>query len=583
MRPSAFPCAALAAIAVSLAGCGGGGGGSSATVSPPPPPANKAPEAVASASADSAWSSQAVQLDGTASSDADGQISSYRWTRVSGPAVNIDAADSANASFVVPPLDGADELRLRLEVTDDDGATAAAEVAVRLDAAPIVYDVEVADGAGFKVDDESVGLLLRSATLEGNPVTPLALEWSSSLQGGVASGFGVNERIDADLEAGAHALTLTGDFGDFGIVRFSTDFRVRPRMLPVPAYLSTPAAGHKQRVRVVLVSHLPTTDGVNLDTTEANYTYRPPEWSGNNLDDLLAYIDTINVRKKFILEEMSRFRGYKTSNDPYLGYEIAAHFAYYEPMPRTARTNPFDPNQRMADFAGLMAKIGGRDWVENQSVGEFWFNNYLNADFQFWESNMSSPTTGDISNSDQFTGDLPIYNRTYVVYGTNYHRTQAEAIHNHGHQIERMLDYVDRLHSGDSELFWGKFVGVPGYPGPPMIPGRCGWTHQPPNTTTDYGYSDQTPVEVDCEDWRPDGTGAKVAVNSAYFEALSYAWPEGVVDIPQKAETQFYIWWGQNMPGDGNTIPYESTTMENWWRIIGDWDTAIATGVRLYR
>jgi hypothetical protein len=35
--------------------------------------------------------------------------------------------------------------------------------------------------------------------------------------------------------------------------------------------------------------------------------------------------------------------------------------------------------------------------------------------------------------------------------------------------------------------------------------------------------------------------------------------------------------------GAGNTIPYNSTTMENWWTFVGDWDAAIAARKRLYR
>jgi hypothetical protein len=47
-------------------------------------------------------------------------------------------------------------------------------------------------------------------------------------------------------------------------------------------------------------------------------------------------------------------------------------------------------------------------------------------------------------------------------------------------------------------------------------------------------------------------------------------WP--TVSVPQKDESQWYIYWGQNMPGAGNAIPYGSTTMENWWIFIADWD-----------
>ncbi len=372
--------------------------------------------------------------------------------------------------------------------------------------------------------------------------------------------------------------------GETNTASSSANQRVMHRVNDIPSYLATPAAGYQQLMPVVLITHIPTQDGVTLDLSEANYPYRPPEWSNNSVADLLDYIELINTRQKFILEERSRFRGYKMpSNDPYLGYSVVAHYIFYDALPLDTRRNPFDFNQFMVDFEQVINEIGGADWVNNQGVREFWFNNYFNEKFQFWESNMSSPTTGDISNSDRYPGDLPVFDRTYVVYGTNYHRTQAEAVHNHGHQVEAMLDYVDRLHSGTSGLFWGEFVGVPNFPGPPMIPGRCGWTHQPPNTTIDYGYGDQTLVSVDCEDWRPDGTGARTTVNSAYFDSLSYAWPDGNINIPQRAETQFYIWWGQNMPGDQNEIPYNDTTMENWWKIIGDWDAAITNQTRLYR
>ena len=53
-----------------------------------------------------------------------------------------------------------------------------------------------------------------------------------------------------------------------------------------------------------------------------------------------------------------------------------------------------------------------------------------------YESNMASPFTGDISNSFREPDDLPILDHTYIVYGINYRRTQAEAVHNVGHQME---------------------------------------------------------------------------------------------------------------------------------------------------
>lgn len=65
-----------------------------------------------------------------------------------------------------------------------------------------------------------------------------------------------------------------------------------------------------------------------------------------------------------------------------------------------------------------------------------------------FESNLASPTTGDISNSYRDNADLPILSHTYVVYGINYRRTQAEALHNVGHQLEAMLSYISTRQTG---------------------------------------------------------------------------------------------------------------------------------------
>ena len=97
---------------------------------------------------------------------------------------------------------------------------------------------------------------------------------------------------------------------------------------------------------------------------------------------------------------------------------------------------------------------------------------------------MSSPLTGDISNSNRDNTDLPVYNSTYTVYGQNFRRTQAEAVHNHGHQLEAILSHVNHLQYGNTDLFWKKFVGQD--ENEDFITGRVGWTHMPPNTTKHY-------------------------------------------------------------------------------------------------
>jgi hypothetical protein len=327
---------------------------------------------------------------------------------------------------------------------------------------------------------------------------------------------------------------------------------------------------------VVAISYVPTLDGVNLNTVEANYDYRPPEWTTDTVVGVLSYTELLSTRAKYFLEERTRFRGYKNAAAaPYMGYQVVAHYVFYAPLPLSGRAT--GSGQTIVDYTKILNRINAQQWVESEGVREIWLWNYFKDPIMVWESNMSSPTTPDISNSDRFDADLPIYDKTYVVYGYNYQRTQAEAVHNHGHQLESMFSYVDALRHGNTTLFWGQFVGMPDGNPPGALPmnlGRCGWTHSPPNTTANYDYGNETLVNSDCEDWRPDGLGTKRPVNASYWRSLSYAWPEGT-DIPQKGETQFYLWWMQNVPGDNNGIPYGSATLENWWQFVADWDESI--------
>ncbi len=90
-----------------------------------------------------------------------------------------------------------------------------------------------------------------------------------------------------------------------------------------------------------------------------------------------------------------------------------------------------------------------------------------------------------------------------------------------------------------------------------------------------------TLVESDIEDWTPAGTGQRKAVNASTWGDLVYAWP-GDPNPEQKTESQWYIYWMQNMLGLGNTIPYNQGSMSNWWQFTGDWDQSIRTGRGLH-
>lgn len=111
-----------------------------------------------------------------------------------------------------------------------------------------------------------------------------------------------------------------------------------------------------------------------------------------------------------------------------------------QPLP----TRPKRPGDGvpMTDYAGIMAEIDIRTWVEQKGVKEVWLFAYHGGVVGLWESNMSSPH-GDVSNSDRDPADLPVLSRTYTVYHYNYQRDVGEAVENHAHQIEHLLNYVD--------------------------------------------------------------------------------------------------------------------------------------------
>ena len=68
------------------------------------------------------------------------------------------------------------------------------------------------------------------------------------------------------------------------------------------------------------------------------------------------------------------------------------------------------------NYTALFDSIGLKKLVEVDGVKEVWFNYSLyKPNMMIPESNMSSPY-GDVSNSYMHNDDLPVYNKTYVVY-----------------------------------------------------------------------------------------------------------------------------------------------------------------------
>ncbi|HEX2213985.1 MAG TPA: LamG-like jellyroll fold domain-containing protein, partial [Mycobacterium sp.] len=368
---------------------------------------------------------------------------------------------------------------------------------------------------------------------------------------------------------------------------------VRIRRRAADPYLATPIAGALWEVPVIYIEYFPTSDAVNLDVTKA------PGFGGPDpmtLDGVEQYTLGITHRRKMMVEQGSRFRGYRDATAlPSVSYRVVEHITVYDQIPPHPTKRAGIPGQpRYEDWHAVFAELGLEAVVRAHTVRELWVA-WSSFDGNFpvydpaihrvedmragWESNMSSPTTGDISNSDRDPTDAPVLDHTYIIYGINFRRSQAEAVHNVGHQVEAMFSYVAGRQDGNANLFWRDFVGQDTQGN--FITGRAGWTHMPPNTTVGYDYLNTTLVPSDIEDWRPDNTGEKRQVNVDTWGLLTYPWP-GAADFPQRVESQWYTYWFQNFPGRGNSIPRGSSWMTNWWAFIGNWDAAISSGLGLH-
>jgi len=104
--------------------------------------ANKAPTANAGANKDITLPVNSVQVDGGGSSDPDGSISSYTWTKISGPA-GAAISDSKNKTTNITGL-VAGSYEYQLTVADNQGATASDRVTITVHPEPRVNKSPVA-------------------------------------------------------------------------------------------------------------------------------------------------------------------------------------------------------------------------------------------------------------------------------------------------------------------------------------------------------------------------------------------------------------------------------------------------------
>lgn len=350
-------------------------------------------------------------------------------------------------------------------------------------------------------------------------------------------------------------------------------------LLSVP-YLTTPSNPNaKIIVPVVVVNYFPTLNGIDIDTKRASGYGSLSPITIDRLEK--KTIQFLNLTK-FGLEEGSKFRGYNVpSQTSSVSFKVVKFINVYEI--KKGLMDKIGGVVYQPDYIDLFGKINLKQLVENEGVKEVWFSlrpisneypvvksenispeNFINLP----ESNMSSPT-GDVSNSVRYQNDLPVYNKTYVVYGYNLETSSANMIHNRGHQIEAQLSHLD----GN---FWGSFSNkTDGY----ADSTRLGCTHKPPNTTRDYDWNNKTYAMSDIEDWKPTG-GTKKLINSDRWMNINYTPPTPVDLIPydsNDSQMKWLIFWQQSIPSNNSNI----SNVNNWWDLFYNWDDAIKNKKRL--
>lgn len=229
---------------------------------------------------------ETVTLDGSASSDADGTISSYMWVQD-----GVQIATTATASVDLPVGSNT----IQLTVTDNEGATASAYVIITVNSGGTANVAPIANAGSDQTVSDTDDNGLETITLDGSA--------SSDSDGFIVSYLwstgGTEATETIDLEVGTHTITLTvtdnnGETDtDYVVITISS----------TSSSISCSSDSHCPDGYVCggWPDYVCISDGTINDTIDDDDTDGPSKigihwtsWDASNYDDYETYIDNMD-------------------------------------------------------------------------------------------------------------------------------------------------------------------------------------------------------------------------------------------------------------------------------------------------